>query len=158
VGGIEHRMAAPLQCIGAAVESQIALPAEVDVRRSTQCREAKAKPAHREFGRPEAACWYSSIRHGYDSGGAFVSRANTRRHRGSHPGSLSNGDYVFASPNFLSRPYSCIREIPSCLAAFTLLPSAFRIACTTARLSRALRSVALTGGVLSLGCRERSSA
>jgi len=36
-------MAAPLQFSDAAVESQIALPAEVDVRRSAQRREAKAQ-------------------------------------------------------------------------------------------------------------------
>ena len=43
-------------------------------------------------------------------------------------GALRDGSHV-SSLNFPSRPYSCIREIPSCLAAFALLPPAFRIAC-----------------------------
>src|SRR6185503_2999444 len=53
-------------------------------------------------------------------------------------GSLPHAD---SRPNLRSRPYSCIREIPSCLAARTLLPTASRMARSTALLSRVSRSV-----------------
>src|SRR5262249_15792736 len=67
-------------------------------------------------------------------------------------------DHLFSNPNFRRRPYNCVRDIPSRLAARTLLPSASRIARSIASFSSVSRSVVLDGGTFLLACRQRCSA
>ena len=92
---------------------------------------------------------------------AFLNpRSRTLRVRASslrHGSSADLTDHVFSNPNFRSRVYSCIRDIPSCLAAWTLLPSASRMARSTALFSRVSRFVMRDSGTSFVARRQRCS-